>query len=481
MVPQTRRALSLLILVALSGCAVGPDYVRPKLHTTIVAESDTLPNTTETADTKGGEVQHIASDEDVTAKWWEILHSDAINNLIGRAIEENADICAARAALRQAEQNLYARESGFFPFFDVKGSIERQKSIASTKPVEIQNAGVAASYTLDVFGSTRRQIEASRAQVESQRFQLESTYLNLVTNILTTAIQLASIHDQIAATQQIIRDEQQELSILNEQLQMGAIAKGDLLTQQAQLLATKASLPALEKQEAQLRHSLSYLSGQFPEDAGGSKLTLSDLQLPTELPKALPARLIEQRPDVRIAEAQLKEASADVGVATGNMLPQLTISAGYNGASSSSSFGQSLISQNPLWSLASNVSAPIFHGGELWHYRKAAIANLDEAREHYRSVVEQAFSHVSDTLSALEADAQVIKWQDEAERTAHESLEISRERVRMGAVSYLSFLDAERTYQQARISLISAKATRFSDTVTLFQMLGGGWWNRKDS
>ncbi len=474
-----RHWFSLVVSTSLAGCAVGPDYVRPELNTAITTGSDSVPQATESADTEGGEVQHLASETDVRANWWSLFHSDVIDALVNRAIERNADLCAARAALRQAEQDLYAHEGDFLPSFDAKGSIDRQKSIASTKPVEIQSAGVAATYTLDLFGGTRRQVEAAQARVANQQFQLESTYLNLVSSILTTAFQLSSVHDQIEATRQIIRDEERELSILNEQFQMGAVAKGDVLTQQSQLFLTQATLPTLEKQEAQLRHSLSFLSGQFPAEDGEASLSLTQFRLPTELPTAIPARLVEQRPDIRIAEAQLQEASAGVGIATANMLPQLTIDAGYNGATSPSSFGRSLISTNPLWDLASNVSAPILHGGTLWHERKAAVAAYDEAREHYRSVVEEAFSHVSDTLRALETDARTLKWQVAAERTSYESLEIARERVRMGAISYLSFLDAERTYQQTRISLISARAVRFSDTVVLFQMLGGGWWNRQ--
>jgi NodT family efflux transporter outer membrane factor (OMF) lipoprotein len=194
------------------------------------------------------------------------------------------------------------------------------------------------------------------------------------------------------------------------------------------------------------------------------------------LPVSLPSALVEQRPDIRASEALLHEASAEVGVATANMLPQLTLSASYG----TEALGNFIAPGSTVWSLGAGLTTPLFEGGTLYYRRRAAAEAFQTAAAQYRQTVITAFQNVADALRALQSDAEAVASEAAAERAAADSLEASRRQFHQGAISYLSLLTAENTYQQARLSLVQAEATRFADTAALFQALGGGWWNRTD-
>jgi len=194
---------------------------------------------------------------------------------------------------------------------------------------------------------------------------------------------------------------------------------------------------------------------------------------------SLPSKLVEQRPDVRAAEEQLHAASAAVGVAVANMLPQFTIDAAAGG--SATTLGQMFASGNPFWSLSGSITQPIFAGGALLHRKRAAEAAFDQAGAQYRSTVITAFQNVADALYALQADADALSAAVNSERAAKVSLNLVTKQLQVGQVNYLALLNAQQTYQQAVLSLSQARANRFADTAALFQALGGGWWNRKDT
>jgi len=469
----------------LAGCAVGPDFHRPAAPDTTGYTAEPLPSETAHAEVHGGEAQRFAAGEDIPAQWWTLFHSAPLNALIERALRANPDVAAAQAALRQARENVYAGEGAFFPSVDGDLSATRERgsgaSFGLKGPVSIfgvSTAAVSVSYPLDVFGGTRRQVESLEAQAEFQRFQLEATYLTLTANVATAAIQEASLRAQIAATREIIDAESQELEVLQRQLELGGAAKTAVLAQAATLAQIRATLPPLEKQLAQVRDELAALTGRFPADEPVERFELASMELPQTLPVSLPSALVEQRPDVRASEAQLHSASAQIGVAVANMLPQLTLT-GQMGATAtpiSSLFGPG----TGIWSLGAGLVQPLFHGGELLHQKRAAEAAFDHAAAQYRSTVLAAFQNVADTLRALESDANALNAQVVSERSAADSLDLAREQFQLGAISYLSLLTAEQTYQQARIGLVQAQANRFADTAALFQALGGGWWNRAD-
>jgi NodT family efflux transporter outer membrane factor (OMF) lipoprotein len=313
------------------------------------------------------------------------------------------------------------------------------------------------------------------AAVDYQRFQLEAAHLALVSNVVTAAIREASLRAQLQATREVLALQEQQLGAIEAQREAGAVSRSALLAQQTQIAQTQATLPALEKSLAQARHQLSVYAGQLPSEAGLPAFELDSLQLPAELPVTLPSSLVRQRPDIRASEALLHEASAQVGVATAAQYPQFDLSASFgSGAGKVSGL---FSKETTLWSLAAGIAQPIFDGGALSARKRAAEAAYDEAQAQYQATVLGAFQNVADALRAIEFDTQALRTQAEAESLARQSLALSSEQYRLGAVSHLQLLDVQRTYQQTRIGLVQAQAARYADTAALFQALGGGWWN----
>jgi NodT family efflux transporter outer membrane factor (OMF) lipoprotein len=474
-----------LVAAALAGCAAGPDFRRPAPPSVSSYTADALPGETVAAPVAVGTPQRFVSGEEIPPLWWALFRSEALDRLIRQALKDSPSLSAAQARLREAEETRRAQSGALFPSIDGNVSAGRQKISSASlgqsgfnPTFTLYNASVNVSYALDLFGGTRRGVEALQAQVAYQRFQLEGAWLTLTANLVTTAIQEGALRSQIRATREIVDAEKQQLALVERQFELGGASRPDVLAQRAQLAQTRATLPPLEKQLAQTRHRLAVLAGRFPGEAGTlPEFDLDGLSLPVELPVSLPSSLARQRPDILAAEELLHAASAQIGVATANLYPQLTLTG---------SFGSEALKARDLfgggttvWNLGAGVLQPIFRGGELTAKRRAAIAAYDQAEALYRETVLAAFQNVADVLKALEMDAHVLRTQAEAESAARASLELSRQRFHLGAASYLTLLNAERQYQQARIGLVQAQATRFADTAALFQALGGGWWNRE--
>jgi len=340
----------------------------------------------------------------------------------------------------------------------------------------LHTAQLSVSYAPDVFGGIRRQVESAEALAEAQRFQLEATYLTLTSNVVAAAVQEAALRAQVAATQEIVKLETEQVDLMRRQLELGAIAESNLIAQRAVLAQAQATLAPLGKQLAQQRNLLTALAGSLPGDEVEQQFSFDDLKLPQEIPVSLPSKLVEQRPDVRAAEAQLHAASAQIGVATANMLPQFSINA--NIGSVATTLGSLFTGGSGFWAVAGNVAQPIFQGGALLHRKRAAEAAYDQAAAQYRSTVIGAFQNVADALRALQFDAIALKASLDAKLLAEDSLGIARRQLELGDISYLALLSAEQAYQQSVIALVQAQANRYADTAALFQALGGGWWNR---
>ena len=479
-------SMSVVLSFALSGCVVGPDFKSPDSLSATSSNSYTptaLP--AQTADSSGtaGEAQRFAFGQDIPAQWWSLFHSEALDRMIRNALQQSPNMASAQAALRQAQETLNA-QSGSLLYPSVNGQLsdgrERASAVSTGIPggsvFNLINASVNVTYTLDVFGASRRTLEGLQAAVDYQRFQVEATYLTLTTNLVTTAIKEDSLRAQLRATHEVLDAQQQQLAVIEKQFALGAISRATLLTQRNQVAQTLASVPALEKSLAQTRHQLSVYAGKLPSESGMPEFQLDSLQLPQDLPVTLPSALARQRPDIRANEALLHEASAQVGVATANQYPQITLSGSYGSAATR--VGDLFSNGAGFWSYAAGLTQPIFNGGALSAKRRAAIAAYDQAEAQYRATVLTAFQNVADSLRALDSDASTLKAQLEVEALAHEALNLTSRQYQLGAVSHLALLDAERSYQQVHISLVQAQAARYADTAALFQALGGGWWNR---
>ena len=480
-----QRCLPLsLLFIALAGCTLGPDFVRPEVAADAGYSTHNLTTTARADIDAGGAAQRLIAGMDIPGQWWTLFRSPELNALVEEALRANPDISAAQAALRQANEQVYVDQASLFPALSGNLSKTRQKvsgttsGTASSPILTLSSASLSVSYAPDVFGGTRRQIESSTAQAEYQRFQLEATYLTLSTNVVNTAVSLASLRDQIAATGQIIQLQSDQLDLLQAQRRLGAIADTDVLTQQTALAQTRATLAPLQKQLAQTRNQLMAYLGRFPNQDKGERFNLASLHLPQELPVSLPSAIVEQRPDVRSAQAQLHEASANIGVAVANQFPQFSITGSLGSTVAS---GSKLFSAGSgVWSLAGAIAQPLFDAGALEHRKRAAVAAYDQSAAQYRGTVLAAFQDVANALRALEADAEALKQQVAAEQSAQASLALVQAQYRLGAVAYINLLTAQQTYQNTVLSRVQAQAVRYSDTAALFQALGGGWWNRSD-
>jgi NodT family efflux transporter outer membrane factor (OMF) lipoprotein len=471
----------------LAGCTVGPDFAAPASPTLTQVTNSPLPAATTSAATTGGAAQHLDIGRDIESEWWTMFHSPRIAALVAQALRANPSIAAAQATLREAKENTRAEQGAFFPSLSASASAEREKVSAVTSglpagtnvpPLSVVGASLSVSYNPDVFGSVRRTVEQLGAQTEYEQFELEATYLSLAANVVITALNEASLQGQIDATNGIIRIYRDELAVTQRRLDLGGVTRADVLTQQSNLAAAIATLPPLEKQRDQQRNQLADYLGAAPSQITGAPLDLASLTLPEDLPVSLPSAIVAQRPDIRAAEATLHAATANVGIATANMLPNITLSGSVGGQNSSLS--NLFTPAGLIWSVAGAISQPIFEGGTLSARRRAAVAAMEVAAAQYSSTVNAAFQDVANALVAVQRDAETLRATLASEQTAAASLAVVRGQYDAGAVTYVNVLQAEQLYQSARLSLVSAQAARFTDTVALLQALGGGWWHRTD-
>jgi NodT family efflux transporter outer membrane factor (OMF) lipoprotein len=478
--------LGLLAAGALSGCAVGPDFIRPAPPETGGYTRDKLPAATGSAAVAGGAAQRFVQGLDIPGEWWTLFRSKALNQLVAEALKANPTLAAAQASLRQAAEAVYAAQGAFFPTATGGFSASRNKSSAGLSPVtsgttlfySLFTPNVAVSYTPDVFGGTRRQVESAAAAAEASRFELEAAYLTLTANVVVAAITEASLRGQMAATKETIRIARAALQILRRQQALGQAAGADVAVQEAALASAEASLPPLQKALVQQRDLITALIGRLPAAEPEQTFELAALTLPVELPVSLPSKLVEQRPDMRAAEAQLHAASADVGVAIAARLPTFTLTG--NAGTTALTLASIGAPGNVFWTIAGNVTETIFDFGTLLHKQRAAEAAFDAAKAQYRSTVLAAFQNVADGLRALLADAEALRVAVASEAAAKKSLTIADRQWRDGAVGYLTLLAAQQAYWAALSTLVQAQASRYADTAALFQALGGGWWNRRD-
>jgi NodT family efflux transporter outer membrane factor (OMF) lipoprotein len=485
--PAIAGLTALALVASLSDCAVGPNFKQPTPPAATDYGSAPAQGETASAPGIGGTTQRFVAAMDIPAQWWTVFQSPKLDGLVEQAMKANPDVTAAKAALRQAHELYLAEWTNFWPTaqgsFDGQraknaiGTISNPTSLPQANPYyNLYTAQLSVSYMPDIFGATRRAVEAAKAQDDNTRFQLEATYLTLSSNVVVTAITEASLRGQITATQRLLELQRELTEKVRQQQKIGTASNLDLLTQQALEAQTAATLPPLQKQLGQTRDELTALVGRLPSEEPTETFQLEELTLPAELPVSLPSKLVEQRPDVRQAEENLHFASAEAGVAIADMLPQFAITGTWG--STALTAGDLFKTGTGFWTLGASLTQTLFDAGALLHKHRAADAALDQAGAQYRSAVILACQNVADTLRALQADADALKANAESEHAAKASFDLARKQRDLGTISLVAVLNAEQTYQQAELALVQAQANRYSDTAGLFQALGGGWWNR---
>lgn len=464
--------------LALAGCAVGPDFHKP-------AAPDVQAYTVDGAPRAAANL-HLESGKDIPGDWWTLFHCEPLNALIEQAFRQNPDLAAAQAALKVAHENALSQRGAYFPSVNADFSASRQKQPGTLSPTPADNTllyslftpQLSVSYVPDVFGLNRRAVESLKAQAQAARFQLIAAHIALSANIVNAAIGEASLREQVRATEELADMQTQSVGILRYQVEKGYANRLDLAAQESQLAQTQAGLAPLRKQLEQQRHLLAVLAGQFPAQYHAPDFDLAKLEMPRDLPLSLPSRLVEQRPDVRQAQANWHAASAQVGVAIASRFPQITLSA--NAGRTALQISNVFQSGTGFWSIGADLAAPIFEGGRLLHAERAARAALVQAAAQYRSTVLLAFQNVADTLSALDEDTRALQASRTAADAARTALDVSQQQWKAGYAGFLPYLVAQQSWQQARIALVQAQASRLADTAALYLALGGGWWNRTE-
>lgn len=474
--------MSLVIsTVGITSCMLGPNFHHPAAPNVEGYTAEPLPKATASAKTLGGEKQYFRKAHDIPREWWRVFHSKELEQVVAIAMQNNPDLQSATAALKIAHENTVIQQTAFFPF--VQGSFNPNNQLtagtlasnlaSNAYLYSLYTTQLSISYAPDVLGLNRRQVESLKASEEQACFQREAVYLTLASNVVSTVIQEASTRAQIAATERSIALTKRQYKLMHLEQTLGQIGSEGVFAQEALLAQYQSGLPPLQKQLAQLRHTLAALCGRFPSEILAGPFTLESLHLPQDLPVTLPSKLIEQRPDIRAAEAQMHAASAQIGVAIANRLPVVNLIA--YGGTNPLSLATLFASGTGYWLGGANVVGPLFDAGALRHKQKAAIDAYEASVAQYRSVVLLAFQNVADTLSAIEIDANALKIATIQYNAAYKSLSIVKQKWMLGSVGYLDILNAEATYQRAIINLVQSQSNRFLDTAALFQALGGGW------
>jgi NodT family efflux transporter outer membrane factor (OMF) lipoprotein len=469
---------------AFNGCAVGPDYQRPALPAASSYATGPLPESTGSAPGAVGEAQRFVIAGQVQSDWWALFQSPALNALIVQAFAANPTLEAARASLVVAQENALAQRGLFYPTVQANYSPTRVRTAdALSSPAAsgasyftLHTAQLTVGFVPDVFGGNRRQVESLEAQAATQKLQLEAAYVTLASNIAAAAIQEALLREQIAIYRRIVDAGERAIALARRQRQAGYASQLDVSLQETALAQNEQQLPPLQKQLAQTRHLLQALAGSTPDETAAPPFELTDFKLPEALPLSLPSQLLEQRPDVRAAEEQLHAASAQIGVAKANRLPQFTIDATVGGAAST--LARVFATPGQFFSVAGILTQSVFDGGTLQHRQRAAEAAYMQAAAQYRSTVLAAFQNVADSLQALYTDADGLRASVATAQSTEQTLALVRRQLASGYIDRMALLTAGQTHDQALLAVASARAVRLGETVSLFQALGGGWWSR---
>lgn len=478
-----RHVMSIGALVAVLGaCQVGPKFTPPappgvNAYTPPQVAPDVAPG-------NGEPSQRLLVGEAIPGAWWQLFRSPALDFVVRQAIDGSPTIDAARAKLAASQQEGAVANGAFYPQLDAFALAEREKGppfafgLLHPHPVPTYNLysfGPTASFVPDVFGVTARRVEWQEANAENQAYQLEAAQLTVTGNAVAEALTIASARLQIEAIDGVVADDRKNLALVQELYAAGKVDRTDLLLAQAQLENDRTLLPPVKQEMAAAEDALAILVGRSPAEWMPPAFTLDEFTLPADLPLSLPSALVRQRPDIMAAESEVHARSAAIGVAVGEMYPTVTLSAALDptAITTSALFGGS----NLAWNALSGITAPIFHGGALKARKEEAIDEFHASLATYRQTVLQGLGQVADILRALGHDAELVQAQRRALDASQAALELQRQKYAAGRIDVLRLLDAERSFEQARVGYARARAQRYLDTAQLFVALGGGWSN----
>ncbi|WP_233863253.1 efflux transporter outer membrane subunit [Paraburkholderia adhaesiva] len=475
-VPLTRTcavALATLVTLNVAGCAWGPGGKAPEMPEP--AHYGAAPQPAQTVAALGVAQQFVVGAKPVP-QWWTLYGSDSLDALVDEGLRNSPNLAAAEHNLQAAREQLRGQiGSSLLPTVDALGVAQHQRVPGVPQlgfngtEADLFAGLVQVRYTFDLFGATRLNNEALASRVDLQTYQFDSARRSLAGNIVAAAIGAAVLHAQVDATERLVTLANAQADDLAKRYALGAVSHTDMLSAQQSAASIATTLPVLRQQLSATRHSLAVLLGRTP-DAAPPDLDLSSLTLPAQVPVVVPSELLKSRPDVEAAAAALTAAAADVGAATAQMFPSITLSAalgqaGFSWPAATSGVGA-------LWLIGASLTQPIFHGGALLAQRRAALQSYDAANASYKQTVLAAFQNVADQLAALEHDAQALDSASLSARSSAGVYEETNARYRLGAVPYYAVRQSEQQWRNAQLDEIRYRGSRLSDTAALFQAMG---------
>ena len=464
------RVLSVFLALScgLSGCAVGPNYNRPKVN--VPAEY---------RGAQGAAQQASIAD----LPWWEVFKDEQLRNLVQTALANNYDLRIAVTRIEQSRQLAAQAKAQYFPFlnYSLGASDGKNEFVGTVAPNGGNEQGsflglASVAWEADVWGRIRRLNEAARAQYLATEQARRGVMLSLVSDVAQAYFELLALDLQLEIARQTTDSFGQTLHLFTQRLEGGVATKLDTSRAEAAQATAGASIPELERQIALKENQISILLGNNPEPVTHTAKLLDQI-VPPDIPAGLPSSLLERRPDILVAEEQMRFANAQVGVATANFFPRIGLTALFGRASSpldSLSSGQTTV-----WSVAGNLAGPIYQGGLLRAQKRQSVAFWEETRLQYEQTAQLAFQDVANALVSRQKYEAIREQQAQAVRAYQESVKVSLQRYTAGKASYFEVLDAQLQLYPAETALAVTELNRRTVIVQLYKALGGGW-NMKD-
>ncbi|MBS0362098.1 MAG: efflux transporter outer membrane subunit [Proteobacteria bacterium] len=477
MMHSSSRLLTLLLAsIALAGCAVGPNYVRP---------SAPLSPTFKEAD---GWSPAAPADTLDRGDWWTLFGDTTLNGLEARIQVSNQNVVAAEAAYRQARAIVAEDRAQLFPTIDITGNGTRSGSGGGSGGTVVTGSGTViggsggrsstqyrvtadASWAPDIWGRIRRTIESAKSNAQASAADLEAAKLTAQAELATDYFGLRAADAEIALQQATVTAYQRSLTIAQNRYNAGVTVRSDVYQAQTQLANAQADLAGATQQRADFEHAIAVLVGEPP---GSFTLAAAPWigNVPA-VPPTLPSAILQRRPDVAAAERRVQAANAQIGVATAAFFPNVTLSGSYGYAATE--LGHLISSSNSLWSYGAQVAETVFNGGARIAQVRGARAARDQSVAQYRQTVLQALQNVEDELIATKVLAQQAELRRQASEAADASEKIFQNQYASGTVSYTDVIAAQTAAYNARLAVVQSAAQRQTTAVALIQALGGGW------
>jgi len=458
------RLISVITLLFLSGCKVGPNYHKP-----VVQVPTSFRDLSENPQTQA----RAASYADLP--WWQVFQDPQLQELIRTALKQNYDLQAATERINAARAHLGITRSSQFPQIQGTSDFSGGKSGTFQSKSNFLTLAADAAFQLDLFGRLRRATEAARAQLLATEDAQQTVILTLVSDVASDYFALLQLDLELQITRDTVQSQQSAVKLTDLRLSHGVATKLDVLQAKQVLDTANAQIPDLERQIGQEENAIGILLGNYPQSVRRGR-PLVQQPLPPEVPPGMPSSLLARRPDIRQAEQNLIAANAEIGVAKAEFFPQISLTGSGGGVFGRSSLFSSLMSSHSgVWAYEAQAAQPIFTGGALRGNLRLAESQRQQELIAYKQAIQLAFRDVSDALIGYQKYHQVRAEQEVTVEDLRDTVSTSLSRYRGGITTYLEVLDGQRSLFSAELTLAQARGSEYQSLVELYKALGGGW------